>query len=67
MTNIFNLWPRGGACSVGASRHDAPTAYLTVDFHQANNRDPFVYKTTDYGRTWRAIVNGIPRCLVSQG
>jgi hypothetical protein len=25
-----------------------------------NNRDPFVYKTTDYGKTWTAITNGIP-------
>ena len=36
------------------------TAYVTVDFHQVNNRDPFVYKTTDHGKTWKAIVNGIP-------
>ena len=26
-----------------------------------NNRDPWVYKTTDYGKTWRLIVNGIPK------
>ena len=25
-----------------------------------NNRDPFVYKTTDYGETWKSITNGIP-------
>jgi hypothetical protein len=38
---------------------------LTVDLHQVNNRDPFVYKTTDYGRTWRPIVNGIPKSMLS--
>ena len=26
-----------------------------------NNRDPFVYKTTDYGRTWKTIANGPAR------
>ena len=26
-----------------------------------NNRDPFVYKTTDYGKTWKLITNGIPK------
>ncbi|MBL8982276.1 MAG: sialidase, partial [Gemmatimonadetes bacterium] len=41
------------------------TAYLTVDYHQVNNRDPFIYKTTDYGRTWRKIVNGIPASMLS--
>jgi len=29
------------------------TAYLTVDGHQVNFRDPFVYKTTDYGKPGR--------------
>jgi hypothetical protein len=30
-----------------------------------NNRDPFVYKTADYGRTWTAITNGVPRSMLS--
>ncbi len=30
-----------------------------------NNRDPFVYKTTDYGRTFKPIVNGIPKSMLS--
>jgi hypothetical protein len=28
--------------------------YLSDDFH------PFLWKTTDYGKTWKKIVNGIP-------
>ncbi|MFW6137040.1 MAG: WD40/YVTN/BNR-like repeat-containing protein, partial [Candidatus Aminicenantaceae bacterium] len=40
-------------------------AYVTVDFHQMNNRDPFVYKTSDYGKTWTKIINGIPRSVFS--
>ena len=51
--------------NIEPSRFDAATAYLTVDLHQVNNRDPFVYKTTDYGKTWRAITNGIPRSMLS--
>ena len=38
---------------------------VTVDFHQVNNRDPFVYKTADYGATWRAITTGIPPSMLS--
>jgi len=63
--NIPNLPAWGSFRSIVASRYDAGTAYLTVDFHQVNNRDPFVYKTTDYGRTFRAITNGIPKGMLS--
>ena len=63
--NIPNLPPWGTVGNIEPSRYDAPTAYLTVDLHQVNNRDPFVYKTTDYGKTWRAITNGIPKGMLS--
>ena len=59
--NLPNLPVWGSVRSIAASRYDAATAYLTVDFHQVNNRDPFVYRTTDYGRTWKAITSGLPR------
>ncbi len=63
--NIPNLPAWGSFRSIVASRYDAGTAYLTVDFHQVNNRDPFVYKTTDYGRSFKAITNGIPKSMLS--
>lgn len=63
--NIPNLPPWGTVANIEPSRYDAGAAYLAVDFHQVNNRDPFVYKTTDYGKTWRAITTGIPRTMLS--
>jgi hypothetical protein len=63
--NLPNLPPWGAVRSIVASRYDAATAYLAVDFHQVNNRDPFVYKTTDFGKTFHAITNGIPRSALS--
>jgi photosystem II stability/assembly factor-like uncharacterized protein len=63
--NIPNLPAWGSFRSIVASRYDAGTAYLAVDFHQMNGRDPFVYKTTDYGRSFKAITNGIPRSMLS--
>ena len=57
---------RGARSATSSRRATTPaTAYLTVDFHQVNNRDPFVYKTTDYGKTWKLIVNGIPKSMLS--
>jgi len=63
--NIPNLPAWGSFRSIVASRYDAGTAYLTVDFHQVNNRDPFIYRTADYGRTFKAITAGIPRSMLS--
>src|SRR5215813_2778336 len=63
--NIPALPPWGTISNIEASRYNAGTAYITVDFHQVNNRDPFVYKTNDYGQTWKAITNGIPRSMLS--
>lgn len=59
--NIPNLPVWGSVRSIVSSKYDPATAYLTVDFHQVNNRDPFVYRTTDYGRTWKSITTGLPR------
>jgi photosystem II stability/assembly factor-like uncharacterized protein len=63
--NLPGLPPWGSVRSIVASRHDAGTAYVAIDFHQANIRDPFLYRTTDYGRTFRAITSGIPRSMLS--
>jgi hypothetical protein len=59
------LWTWGTISSIAASRYDAGTAYLTVDGHQANNRDPWVYKTTDFGKTWHAITTGLAHTPLS--
>jgi photosystem II stability/assembly factor-like uncharacterized protein len=63
--NLPGLPPWGTVSNIEASRYDAATAYLTVDFHQVNNRDPFVYKTNDFGKTWTLITNGIPHSMLS--
>ena len=63
--NIPNLPVWGSVRSIAPSKYDSGTAYLTVDFHQMNNRDPFIYKTTDYGKTWKSITNGIPKSMLS--
>ncbi len=63
--NLPRLPAWGTVSSIDASRYAAGTAYVTVDFHQVNNRDPFAYKTTDYGKTWKAIVHGIPQSMLS--
>ena len=63
--NIPGLPPWGTVGNIEPSRFAAGTAYVTVDLHQVNNRDPFVFRTTDYGRTWKAISSGIPKSMLS--
>ena len=63
--SIPNMLDWGTVSNIEASRYDAGTAYITVDGHQVNNRDPYVYKTTDYGKTWTSITNGIPHSMLS--
>lgn len=63
--NIPNLLSWGTVSNIEASRYNAGTAYITVDGHQVNNRDPWIYKTTDYGKTWKQITSGIPHTMLS--
>jgi hypothetical protein len=63
--NIPDLPPSGTVSNIEPSRFDAGTTYITVDLHQVNNREPFVYKTTDYGKTWTKITDGIPKSVFS--
>ncbi|HEV1996417.1 MAG TPA: hypothetical protein VGR03_18930, partial [Candidatus Acidoferrum sp.] len=63
--NLPNFPEWGTVDNIEASRYDAGTAYLTVDGHQVNNRDPFVYKTADYGKSWTAITAGVPHNMLS--
>ncbi len=45
---------------VEPSHAAAGTAYAVVDRHFVGDRAPYVYVTRDFGRTWRAIVRGLP-------
>ncbi len=64
-SNIPDLPPWGTVSNIDASRYDAGTAYIAVDFHQVNIRDPYLYKTNNYGESWRKITDGIPHSMLS--
>jgi photosystem II stability/assembly factor-like uncharacterized protein len=55
----------GTVSNIQPSRYDAGTAYVTVDGHQVDNREPWVLKTSDLGKSWKLMVNGIPRTPLS--
>ncbi|HLK17306.1 MAG TPA: hypothetical protein VKT81_00080 [Bryobacteraceae bacterium] len=50
--------------TIEASPFDAGTAYFAGTKYQLDDFAPYLYKTTDYGKTWTAINNGIgPRAF----
>ena len=42
------------------SRKHAGTAYLAADHHMYDDYRPYIYKTTDFGKTWTEITHGLP-------
>ena len=44
---------------IDASRHKPGTAYVAGKRYQLDDREPYIWKTDDYGKTWTKIVNGI--------
>jgi photosystem II stability/assembly factor-like uncharacterized protein len=59
--NIAGLPAWGTVSKIEPSHFDPGTAYIAVDFHLMDNRDPFLYKTTDFGQTWTKITGNLPR------
>ena len=59
-----NITPKGlGETLVNAidvSPHDPATAYMATTKYKFNNYTPAIYKTSDYGKTWKNISSGIP-------
>jgi photosystem II stability/assembly factor-like uncharacterized protein len=45
---------------VEPSPWDAHTAYVAADLHFNDDFTPMIFKTTDLGKTWTTITNGIP-------
>ena len=43
------------------SPFDANTAYVVVDAHRLDNTRPYLYKTSDLGRTWKRLDGGLPQ------
>ncbi|HKR26349.1 MAG TPA: hypothetical protein VJS11_02805, partial [Acidobacteriaceae bacterium] len=45
---------------IAASPFEPGAAYVAATMYLSDDFRPFLYKTTDYGKTWTKIVNGIP-------
>jgi photosystem II stability/assembly factor-like uncharacterized protein len=56
-----NLLPEFALMSmIAPSEFDKGKAYLAANRYMFGDRKPYLFKTTDYGKTWMKITNGIP-------
>ncbi len=46
--------------AIEVSPHDPATAYLAVHGHKLNDFSPYIYKTSDYGKSWKRLDKGLP-------
>ena len=53
--------PEWGTVSmIEASPRDAGTAYMAVERHKLDDFAPYIFKTTNFGKSWTMLVSGIP-------
>jgi len=46
---------------IDESIHNPGTLYIAANRYQVDDREPYVFKTNDYGKTWTKIINGIAK------
>lgn len=56
--DILPEWSQINA--IEPSPHDPGTAYIAATMYKSDDFRPYLYKTSDYGKTWKKIVTGIP-------
>jgi len=64
-TNVTSAMPGmpewGTVSMIEPSPFDPSIAYVVVDAHRLDNMRPYLYKTTDYGQTWKRIDAKLPQ------
>jgi photosystem II stability/assembly factor-like uncharacterized protein len=62
MSNGFpaGVPPMSHIAKVEPSHHDSATVYAVRDHHRENDFKPYVFMSTDWGKTWRSINGNLP-------
>lgn len=58
--NVPKLPAYSSVSHIEPSRTSAGVAYCSFDRHMLDDFRPFVYKTTDFGRTWTNVTGNLP-------
>ena len=64
-TALPGLPPLSFVNDVEASVHDARTIFAVADAHKIGEFTPYVYVSTDLGKTWRSIAGDLPKGTIA--
>lgn len=56
VSNIAGLPRNAWVSSIDAGHFAEGTAYVAFDLHMSGDMRPYLYKTTDFGKTWTSLV-----------
>lgn len=64
-TNVTSAIPDfpdwGTVRCIEPSPYDAGTAYVVAEAHRLNDFRPYIWKTTDFGKTWQSLSEKLPQ------
>jgi len=58
--NIRGIPPNSPVSHVEPSRTGAAIAYVAFDRHMLDDFQPYIFKTTDFGKSWKRISSNLP-------
>ena len=58
--NVTGLPAFAVVSKIEPSHFNGGTAYIAVDAHLLDSREPYIFKTTDYGATWKRVNGDLP-------
>jgi len=64
LTEKFRLPGPRFVSRIQTSRYSRETAYISFDGHWDDDFAPYLFKTTDYGKTWKSISADLPDGMV---
>jgi len=59
--NIAGMPPMAVVSKIEPSHFGGGAAYIAVDAHLNDSREPFIFKTSDYGATWSRVNGDLPK------
>ena len=59
-TKINNGLPNRWVSRVVASKHDEGTVFVSLTGYREDDFEAYLYMSTDFGETWKSIVNNMP-------